>query len=170
MPTKQERERLRVLRASGLLELTASIFNVPVALVSLVDEDRQWFKSNHGLRHVSETPREVAFCSHAIESTEVMIVENAEADDRFSENPLVTGQPEIRFYAGVPLVLKSKYPIGTLCLIDFKQRVFTDNDAERLTKFGDVVVGLLETQAAARLAQLNLEDDETDPNQMDYVI
>lgn len=182
MSMANEQQRLAVLHASGLLdsapdarldrviELTSSIFDVPVALVSLVDKDRQWFKSNHGLRHVSETPREVAFCSHTIESKDVMVVENAEADARFSKNPLVTGQPEIRFYAGAPLVMRSKYPIGTLCLIDFKPREFSQDDAKRLAKFGEVVVGILETQAAARLAQLDLEDDTPDQSHTDYVI
>ena len=129
-----ETDRLAALRALEVLDspqeaefdlitkLAAELFNVPVALLSLVDANRQWFKSRHGL-DVCETGRGVAFCSHAIEQEGVFEIPDATADPRFSGNMLVVSDPNIRYYAGAPLTLRSGYRIGTLCLIDFKPRV-----------------------------------------------
>ncbi|MDO8911653.1 MAG: PAS domain S-box protein [Phenylobacterium sp.] len=133
MDTSEELERiaalqdLRVLDTApeavfdSLTQLAALTFNAPVALVSLVDTDRQWFKSCIGL-DVSETGRDVAFCDHAIRQDQAMVVLDASQDQRFRDNPLVTGAPSIRFYAGAPLILPDGHRLGTLCVIDFAPR------------------------------------------------
>ena len=111
-----ENQRLQRLRALMVLDtesepifdslaaLASSLCGTPIALLSLIDTDRQWFKANVGLAGVAQTPRAVAFCDHAIRSEAVMEVENAQQDPRFAANPLVTGAPDIRFYAGAPLI------------------------------------------------------------------
>ncbi|MDH3315761.1 MAG: diguanylate cyclase, partial [Gammaproteobacteria bacterium] len=127
---ENETARLRVLREFAVLDtppepafdditaLAAHVCKRPIALVSLVDADRQWFKSRRGL-DVAETPREVAFCAHAIlNPAEVMVVPDAQRDERFADNPLVTSAPHLRFYAGAPLVTTSGEALGTLCVLD----------------------------------------------------
>ena len=104
-----------------LVELTAEICEVPIALISLVDESRQWFKARVGL-DVQETERSIAFCAHAILQNDIMIVSDTYNDSRFNDNPLVTGFPHIRFYAGAPLITEDGYGLGTLCVIDDKPR------------------------------------------------
>ena len=128
-----ETDRLGALDASGLLDtpaeerfdritrLAAQFFDVPICLVSLVDKDRQWFKSRYGLA-ARETPRSDAFCAHAVEKRQLMVVEDACLDARFAENPLVTGAPHIRFYAGQPVYSADGHALGTLCMIDTKPR------------------------------------------------
>lgn len=132
IPADEER-RLRALQQSGVLDteaeerfdrftrIAAALFDVPIALVSLVDRDRQWFKSHRGLE-TSETDRDKAFCAHVILGNDVMQVPDALVDDRFADNPLVTGEPRIRFYAGAPLSLGAGSPVGTLCVIDRRAR------------------------------------------------
>jgi GAF domain-containing protein len=100
---------------------------VPVALVTLVDENRQWFKSCLGIEQC-ETSREVSFCAHALKSTDVMVVPDALLDGRFADNPLVTDGPRIRFYAGAPLILSDGLPVGTLCAIDHRPRMLSDRE------------------------------------------
>jgi diguanylate cyclase (GGDEF)-like protein/PAS domain S-box-containing protein len=145
-----EAERLELLRALNLLDtpaepvfdritrLVAHILNVPIALVSLVDADRQWFKSRVGLE-ATETPREVAFCAHAITQTAPMIVVDATQDARFEDNPLVTGNPNIRFYAGVPLRSAGGLAIGTLCAIDSKPRQLSADETNILIDLAALV-------------------------------
>ncbi|EMK3304585.1 sensor domain-containing diguanylate cyclase [Vibrio vulnificus] len=116
-------------RFDRITRIARRLFDVPIALVSLVDEDRQWFKSCIGL-NASETPRDISFCGHAILGTDTLIVEDASLDARFADNPLVTGEPHIRFYAGVPLMFEHSSCLGTLCIIDSKPR--TLNEDERL--------------------------------------
>ncbi|ELG4949767.1 sensor domain-containing diguanylate cyclase [Vibrio vulnificus] len=116
-------------RFDRITRIARRLFDVPIALVSLVDEDRQWFKSCIGL-NASETPRDISFCGHAILGTDTLIVEDASQDARFADNPLVTGEPRIRFYAGVPLMFEHSSCLGTLCIIDSKPR--TLNEDERL--------------------------------------
>ena len=133
-----EKARLDALHALNVLEtaqeerfdrltrIAARVFNAPIALVSLVDKDRQWFKSRQGL-DVCETPRSVAFCEYAVRSRELVLVPDATKDDRFKDNPLVTGEPLIRFYAGAPLFSScGQYVLGTLCVIDTIPRLDTE--------------------------------------------
>ncbi len=115
-----------------LTALAASILDVPISLVSFIDRGRQWFKSHHGL-DAQETPRDWAFCAHAIQDApQIMIVPDAREDARFQGNPLVTGEPNIRFYVGVPLEGPRGLPMGTLCAIDRKPRSITQDQREAL--------------------------------------
>jgi diguanylate cyclase len=123
--------------------LAAFAFDMPVVLISLVDEDRQWFKSHYGLA-ACETPRSMSFCAHAVLSKCLLVVEDALDDERFLDNPLVTGAPNIRFYAGSPLRLADGQVIGTLCLIDTKPRAFDSAQAAMLTEFARLVERELE--------------------------
>lgn len=132
-----------------ITRLAARYFDVPIALVSLVDEGRQWFKSRCGL-DVSETSREVAFCAHAILQPDVMVVPDAKLDARFVENPLVIGGPGLRFYAGAPLVSANGTKIGTLCVADKAPRAdLTARDRAFLQDLAAIVVDELEMRAAS---------------------
>lgn len=114
-------------RFDRLTRLAMHIYDVPIALVTLVDEQRQWFKSVQGL-NVCETPREVSFCGHAILDDGPLVVEDTWSDPRFADNPLVSGSPHIRFYAGQPIRYLNGAPLGTLCVIDHHPRRFTARD------------------------------------------
>lgn len=127
-----------------IVVLAATICDVPVALVSLVDGDRQFFKARVGL-DARETPRDISFCGHAILGTEPFVVPDAAVDDRFHDNPLVTGPPHIRFYAGVPLIVDDRYAIGTLCVIDTRPRVLDERMRDSLERL-------------ARIARLHIQD------------
>lgn len=145
-----EAERLDELHSLGLLDsfaeerfdritrLAQRLFGVPTALVSLVDEDRQWFKSRVGFE-AAETPRDVSFCGHAILGDEVMMVPDATQDERFSDNPLVVGSPDIRFYAGCPIVGPGGSKLGTLCLIDKDPRQLSEEELGLLRDLADMV-------------------------------
>jgi hypothetical protein len=148
-------QRLDALRAYDILdtapeaafdaitELAANICDVPIALVTLVDEDRQWFKSNCGLSGTESTPRNVAFCAYAIMSSELFEVPDAALDPRFAHNPLVTGEPFIRFYAGVPLIDPQGMALGTLCVIDRKPRLLTRAQRTTLERSAQAIAGLI---------------------------
>jgi diguanylate cyclase (GGDEF)-like protein len=138
-------------RFDRLTRLARRVFDVPIALVSLVDSDRQWFKSRDGLE-ATQTPREESFCTHAIRGSGVMIVPDALADPRFSESPLVLGDPGIRFYAGQPIHAPGGMPIGTLCIIDRRPRVLSPGDQALLA---DLAVLVEREFAALRLATID---------------
>ncbi len=145
-----EAPRLQALRVRGLLDtppeerfdrltrMASRLFDVPIALVSLIDAERQWFKSRQGL-DVCETARDVSFCGHAILAADLFVVPDASADARFADNPLVQGAPHIRFYAGAPLSSADGYRLGTLCIIDTRPRVFGDEDRRLLRDLADLV-------------------------------
>lgn len=122
--------------------------NVPIALISLVDENRQWFKSAHGL-NVKETARDISFCTHTVADASPLLVEDAYADARFCNNPLVTGDPNIRSYIGVPLVTADGYAIGTLCAIDTSPRVFDVANIKLLLSLSELVIHELELRQRA---------------------
>ena len=118
-------------RFDRLTRLAKRLFDVPIALVSLVDTNRQWFKSCVGT-DASETSRDISFCGHTMLGTEVFVIPDALEDERFADNPLVTDSPNIRFYAGCPISSIEGYNLGTLCIIDTKPRHFTEDDLEAL--------------------------------------
>ncbi len=161
-----EYERLRMLRSIELLDtppeerydritrLAKHLFDVPIALVSIVDEDRQWFKSIQGLP-VSETPRNISFCGHTILTDDPLIVPNAKQDIRFATNPLVEDDPSIRFYAGYPLSFKDGVKVGTLCIIDSEPRDFTKEDEKALADLAKTV------ESEIRRAHLHTLDELT---------
>ena len=126
-------------RFDRLTAFAAQEFDVPTALVSLIDDDRQWFKSRVGVDSC-ETPRSISFCGHAILQDDIMVVPNVNQDERFIGNPLVTGEPYIRFYAGAPLKLPNGHNVGTLCLIDSKPRTLDDIDLAILGSLRDLAV------------------------------
>jgi phosphoribosyl 1,2-cyclic phosphodiesterase/DNA-binding response OmpR family regulator len=139
-----EQQRLSSLRELQILDtpreerfdrvtrLAAALFDVPMALISLIDEDRQWFKSSVGLGPVTETPRDMSFCAHAVFHREPLIVPDTLLDDRFADNPAVMNEPRVRFYAGYPLFLDNGSCIGTLCLVDTRPRELDQPGLDRL--------------------------------------
>ncbi|WP_394189665.1 sensor domain-containing diguanylate cyclase [Pseudoalteromonas atlantica] len=175
-PTLPENEtaRLAMLRSLNLLDtlpeesfdrvtrLAKYIFDVPIALITLVDGQRQWFKSCIGL-DVNETPREISFCGHTILDESSLIVNDTLNDSRFADNPLVTGHPHIRFYAGHPITLSDGIRIGTLCIIDSKPREFSAKDIQALKDLA------LITQRELSIMRLATRDELTDiPNRRGF--
>lgn len=132
-----------------LAELAAFICQTPIALISLVDEKRQWFKAKIGI-DVAETPRNISFCAHAIMNKEVMVVPDATKDSRFASSPLVTDKPNIRFYAGAPLMAPDGVALGTLCVIDHVPREISSGQIEALRKLASVVTHCLEIRHKLR--------------------
>ena len=114
-----------------LAELAGHICEAPIALITLVDEKRQWFKARVGTS-VKETSRDISFCAHAIMQNELFIIADASKDPRFKKNPMVVGQPKIRFYAGAPLKSPDGYALGTLCVVDSKPRILRDEQKKSL--------------------------------------
>ena len=157
---KDEERRLRALQQTGLLDTEAeerfdrytriatALFDVPIAMVSLVDTERQWFKSRRGM-DASETGRDRAFCAHVILGDDVMQVPDALVDDRFADSPLVTGEPRIRFYAGAPLSLGDGSAVGTLCVIDHRARNLDEGQLRLLSDLAKLVERELQTNLSA---------------------
>lgn len=162
---QNEESRLKALRSLNVLDtpseerfdrltrLAKRLFDVPIALVSLIDENRQWFKSYVGLE-VRETPRDISFCGHAILDSKIFVINDTLKDDRFSDNPLVLNEPYIRFYAGCPLRFLDGSTLGTLCLIDSRPREFSDSDLEALKDLAKLVENELMAIQMATLDEL----------------
>lgn len=156
-----ERQRLDALASYGILDtpaetefdditaIAAHLMDVPIALISLVDADRQWFKSRVGL-DVTETHRDISFCGHAVAAGELLAVEDATRDARFCDNPLVTDGPTVRFYVGAPLINPAGHVLGTLCAIDSAPRAATDEQKALLARLARQVVRLLEHRRERR--------------------
>jgi len=162
---KNEKERLAALNSYQILDtlpekgfdeitlIASEICQTPISLVSLIDNDRQWFKSHKGLE-VTETIKDYAFCAHAIlEPEEIMIVRDANEDERFAGNPLVIGDPKVTFYTGVPLINPEGYALGTLCVIDHKARELNDRQIMALKALASQVVAQLELKR--KIAELD---------------
>ena len=171
-----EHNRLAALKALNVLDtqseesfdritrLAKYMFNVPIALISLVDEERQWFKSCIGL-DVRETPRDISFCGHAILGDEPLVINDALSDSRFADNPLVTQAPNIRFYAGYPIKLPCGERVGTVCIIDIKPRGFSKEDIQSLRDLA------LITQRELAILKLATRDELTNiPNRRGFTL
>ena len=169
VPTKNEAARVAALQKYAILDtepeqafddlvlLASIICNTPIALISLVDEDRQWFKSRVGLS-VSETPREIAFCATAIRQADVFVVPDTLNDERFRNNPLVVSEPNIRFYAGAPLINEEGHALGTICVIDRTPREFGLGPQAALKALSRVVLAQLEFRRNLMLLKQALTD------------
>jgi GAF domain-containing protein len=177
--TPDEEARLRALREYSVLDtgaeqaydditrLASHICKTPIALISLIDDNRQWFKSRVGL-DAPQTPREHAFCAHAIQSpSDVMVVEDATRDPRFADNPLVTGAPDIRFYAGAPLVSPTGEALGTLCIIDRKPRTLNPEEAELLRALARQVMSQLELRRSLMTLEQTIGEQDRYVEQME---
>src|SRR5207253_1087276 len=171
-PIQNEKQRLKVLWQYDILdsvpeevfddltELAARICEAPIAMITLVDEDRQWFKSKLGVT-VNETSRDISFCAHAICQPELFIVPDATLDERFAQNPLVTSDPQIRFYAGAPLVTPDGHTLGTLCVIDKVPRELRLEQKQALRVLARHVMTQLELRRrSGALTRANKERDK----------
>lgn len=181
IPT-DEKQRLAKLKSYNILDTasekifdeitkTASaICDAKISLISLVDEQRQWFKSKHGLE-ANETPREISFCGHAIMGDDIFIVEDSNIDERFCDNPLAVGEPHVRFYAGAPLITPDGFRVGTLCVIDSEKKVLNENQKLALKSLSKLVVNYFELNRLHR--EIDLKNDQFSQilnNMMDGIV
>jgi two-component system, NtrC family, sensor kinase len=169
MPMKKESARIAALQKYAILDtepeqtfddlvlLASFICDAPIALISLVDQDRQWFKAKVGVT-VSETPREIAFCASAIRQPDVFVVPDTLNDERFRNNPLVTSEPNIRFYAGAPLINEDGFALGTICVIDRTPREFGASQQAALKALSRLVLAQLEFRRNLLLLKEALND------------
>lgn len=180
----KERERQKDLESYSILDslsepdydnltvIAAEICGTPISLISLIDNKRQWFKSHHGL-DATETPKEYAFCAHAINDPyKVFIIPDARKDKRFHDNPLVTGDPHIVFYAGVPLISEDEMPLGTLCVIDHKPNLLSPSQVRSLSALANQVMNLLKLRKSKILlaqALMNLEEKNQDLERFAFI-
>ena len=156
-----ERERMEALRRYGafglirsaafddIARLAAFICGTPIALISLIDSNRQWFLSKTGI-DACETSRDASFCAHALVGTDMLIVENALQDARFAHNAMVVGEPFVRFYAGAPLLTQDGYALGTLCVLDRVPRILSPAQIEALVSLSRLAVSQLEATRMKR--------------------
>jgi len=162
------------LEFEALVSAAALVCGTPISLISLVEQDRQWFKANVGLPGITETPRDVSFCTHAICGDDIMIIEDATADPRTANNPVVTGGPGIRFYAGVPLALSTGEKVGTLCVIDRKPGMLSTHQREVLTHLGYAAARALEARIALKrereMRQVGLRAASILKNSVDAIV
>lgn len=181
---ENEKKRLEALESYSILDtlpeedydsltaIASQICGTHISLVSLIDDKRQWFKSHHGLG-VDETPKEYAFCAHAInDPNEVFIIEDAREDERFHDNPLVTGAPYVIFYAGVPLVNEDGMPLGTLCVIDKEPRNLSETQISSLRALTKQVMHLMELRrkkAQLEKALVGLEEKNEQLDQFAFM-
>lgn len=161
---KAEEKRLSTLKKYEILDtpadgnfdkitaLTSKIFNMPISIISLVDEDRVWFKSQFGLKGVEQVGKEPGLCASAIFSDDIYVVEDAKNDPRTLANPLVCGEMKLRFYAAAPLETHDGFKLGTLCIIDKKQRYITKDQEAILKNLAEIVMDEIELRLAARNA------------------
>jgi len=126
-----------------LTQLAADICGTPIALISLIDNNRQWFKSRVGL-NVTATPRDISLCGHTVATKSILNIPDASQDPRFADNPLVSDDPNIRFYAGVPLITEDSFALGTLCVIDRQPRNLTDLQIRQLEALSRLVISQFE--------------------------
>jgi signal transduction histidine kinase len=183
-PHIKEKERLAALESYSILDtlpeldydnltaIAAEICGTPISLVSLLDSERQWFKSRYGL-DAPETPKELAFCAHAInDQNEVFIVQDSRTDERFHDNPLVTGEPRVIFYAGIPLNTPEGLPLGTLCVIDHKPKLLSQSQLNSLKALSQQVMNLLQlrkTNMHLKKTLLDLEEKNDELERFAYI-
>ncbi|HVG86848.1 MAG TPA: ATP-binding protein [Vicinamibacterales bacterium] len=173
MPPVDEQARLAALQRYRILDtapegafddltlLASQICGTPMALITLIDENRQWFKSEHGFDGVRETERSVAFCNHAITDASILEVPDTREDARFRHNPFVTGRPHIRFYAGAPLVTPDGHALGTLCVVDIEPRRLSPGQMRALDALRHQVQDQLELRLKLRQLEQALADRDT---------
>ena len=152
-----------------IVEFASKICDKPVSLISLLDKNRQWFKAKVGL-DVNETPIDIAFCKHALEVDHVFIVEDATKDDRFKNNPLVTGFPDIKFYAGTQLQTTDGYNVGTLCVIDSKPGHLNDDQLEALQILGRQVMKQMELKRALRVEKEHAKKIQQQHEELEHLL
>ncbi|AIM60615.1 GAF domain-containing protein [Cellulophaga sp. RHA_52] len=168
----KERERLDSLQSYSILDslpesdydnitaIAAEICNMPMAMITLIDKDRQWFKSSYGI-DVNEMDRQISFCGHAIhENGQVFMVPNTSEDERFHDNPLVTGDTHVMFYAGVPFTTEEGLPLGTLCVVDQKPNTLTEHQQKSLQALSKQVMNLLSLRKSKKRLEEELQKQE----------